>query len=249
MLTNSVQWRRMVAALCVTAGMLTAFSTAEACHRGGGYYGGYRQSAYYAQPVYVSPRYVVPAYSPVVYPVQVVASSPAQPSTASLVAQAKQMLKARDYAVAQQAITVALQREPKNAALLQLKSLISFAQSDYQQSAATAYAALTLGRAFDWNVIRQLYPSPAEYTEQYHQLAAVAKEKPEHAQLQFLLAYHHLVLGHQHEGRMALQQAQKSLPQDKLIPMLLSQLPKEAPTEDVPVSASLLADDLAPLPK
>ena len=108
---------------------------------------------------------------------------------------------------------------------------------------------MTLGRAFDWNAIRQLYPSPAEYTEQYHRLAATAKEKPEQAQLQFLLAYHHLVLGHQKEGRSALQQAQKNLPQDKLIPMLLSQLPQEAPVEDAPVPATLAADDPAPLAK
>ncbi len=245
MWTNSALWCRTTAALCVAAGTMTSLAPAEACHRGG-YSGGYRQSVHYVQPVYVTPRYVVPAYSPVVYPVQTVQAAPAQPATAALVAHAKQMLKAREYAAAQQAISVALQREPKNAALLQLKSLIAFAQADFQQSAATAYSAMTLGRAFNWNMVQQLYPSVAEYTEQYHQLASLAKEKPEQAQLQFLLAYHHLVLGHQKEGRMALEQAQKNLPQDKLIPLLLSQLPKDQPLDAAPTPATLASDDLPP---
>lgn len=225
---------RSAVALSLAAILAVPSSSADACQRRG-YYG----PAYY-------PTYVVPAYSPATYPVQVVMSAPAQPTTAALVAHAKAMLKARDYAAAQKSITAALAREPKNAALMQLKSLISFAQSDYQSAAATAYSALTLGRALDWNAIRQLYPSTDEYAVQYHHLTKTAREKPDQPHLQFLLAYHHLMLGHQKEGRMALEAARTLLPQDKLIPLLLSQLPAETRPENAPMPQTVAADDLPP---
>jgi predicted Zn-dependent protease len=232
MLTHGTRFVRSLAAMCVAASTVAPMASAEACHR---------------RPVYVAhPAYVVPAYSPVTYPVQTTVTVAPQPTTAALVAQAKKMLKAREYVAAQQAINAALAREPKNSALMQLKSLIAFAQGDFRQSAAMAYSALTLGRSLDWNAVRQLYPSAAEYAEQYRRLAMMAKETPDQPHLQFLLAYHHLMLGHQKEGRMALEQAQKMLPQDKLISLLLTQVPAMPKSTEPPSATTLAADDLPP---
>lgn len=226
---------RLVAAACLAATVAVPFASAEACHRRGGY----GPAVHYPRPVYATP-----AYQPAVYPM--VTTNSAQPTMAALVAHAKQMLKSRDYDAAQKGVTAALAREPKNSALMQLKSLISFAQSDYQTSAAMAYSALTLGRSLDWNAIQQLYPSANEYTLQYRLLSATAKDKPDQPHLQFLLAYHHLMLGHKDAGRTALLAAQEKLPQDKLIPLLLSQLPAETKAVATPVPETLAADEPAP---
>lgn len=241
MLTHLTTLTRAAALLTLAVATVVPATSVEACHRGGGYRGGYGGG-------YARPAYVTPSYSPVQYTTQSAVAAPAQPTTPALVAQAKQMLKSRNYGAAQQAVDVALKREPKNAALMQLKSLISFAQSDFQAAAAMAYSALTLGQSFDWNVCRQLYPSTAEYTQQYQTLAAVVKAKPDQPHLQFLLAYHHLLLGHQKEGRAALELAKSLLPQDKLIPMLLSQLPS-SPAKEAPAAPSVAVDDSAPMVK
>jgi hypothetical protein len=216
---------RSAAAVGLAAVALSPVASVEACGRGGYAGGGYARSSY-----------AVPAYGSVTYPVQVSTAANTQRHSQQMVLRARQLLKAREYAAAHQAISVAVAREPKNSALLQLRSLISFAQGDFQKAAADAYSALSFGRSLDWTAIQQLYPSVPEYTDQYHRLAAVAKEKPEEAHVQFLLAYHHLMLGHKPEGRVALEAAQKKLPQDKLIPMLLAQLPAAPKTEAVPVA-------------
>lgn len=212
---------------------------AEACPRGGyssgygygysgyssGYYSAYRPAAVYQQASYVSTP---------VQTVQVTSTSTSTSGLAASIDQSAAALKRRDYGTALAAADKALQQSPQNSDVHQLKSLILFAMGDYQKASASAYNGLATGRAFTWPTVAKLYPSVEDYKRQYASLAEQTRDKSDQASLHFLLGYHHLMLGHVAEGRASLAAAQTKLPQDKLLSVLLSQLP--APT---PVAPSL----------
>src|SRR5262249_15014762 len=132
MLTNASRFARTATLLCAAIVTALPLTSAQACNRGGYWYGGTGFGYGYC---YSRPAYVVPAYSAVSYPVVQTSAAQTQPTTLALVTHAKKMLKARNFAEAQQAVSVALQREPKNSQLMQLKALIAFAQNDFQTAA------------------------------------------------------------------------------------------------------------------
>lgn len=233
---------RLVAAALVAAGSMAALSQpASACpphHFGGlggfGGYGGYNHS-YYTQPTYA---YAQPAYyatAQQVAPVAVAASvattvPPATSTVQALVGDAKSYFKQRQFEAAISSLNTAVSMATADqmSELLQFRSLVYFAKGDVQHSSADAYAGLAAGSSLNWTAIAALYPSTEEYARQYHLLAQAAQVKANDASIQFLLGYHHLMLGHVAEGRAALVAAQQSLPNDRLLPALIAQLPAPA---------------------
>jgi len=217
---------------------------AQACPRGGysSGYSGYGYSGYssgYSQSY--RPHYVYQQATYVTTPTQTVqVTSTSSASTSSLAAaiqESRTALKVRNYGSALAAADKALKLSPQNSDVNQLKALILFSMGDFQKASASAYTGLSTGRAFTWPTLAQLSPSVDDYKRQYAALADQSRANPDQASLSFLLGYHHLMLGHMAEGRAALAAAQEKLPQDKLLPLLLSQLP--APVESIPAAPSL----------
>ncbi len=180
--------------------------------------------------VYSSPTPNYVTHSRPVYRT-VVATPAATPAAKAreLVTLAKSAFRRSLYAEALQHTDRALTYLPKDANLHQLRSLCLFAQADYKPAAASAYTAFTLGNAWTWPALRELYTSTEQYKAHYTLLARMAKDADE-AHLHFLLAYHHLVLDHQEAGRRELELAQQLLPGDPLVAALLKVLPAPAST-------------------
>jgi tetratricopeptide (TPR) repeat protein len=94
-----------------------------------------------------------------------------------------------------------LERAPGDADLLQLRSLVSFALSDYPAAARDAAAALAENQFWDWSTLRSMYRTAADYTAQYRALETQALANPNAPELWFLLAYQNLVLGNRDTAR------------------------------------------------
>jgi thioredoxin-like negative regulator of GroEL len=153
--------------------------------------------------------------------------APTTPTQAEIVAQARQTLSARNYAAALSLTDQALSRAPQNSELLQMKSLVLMLKGDLQPAAVAAYSGLSTGVLLNRATLLALAPDEAEYLRQLSALERHAKGAPLNPDLQFLLAYHQLAAGNIAEGRAALLSARARLPNDTLIPVLLSQLPAE----------------------
>lgn len=208
-------------AALMTLLVTTQFSPRAACacppRRGG--------PVYYPRPASVSTSAVAVAAS-------------AAPTQAEIVAKARQALRTRDYASALQLTDQALQRLPQNSELLQMKSLALMLKGEFQAAAVAAHSGLSTGVIFNRATLLALAPDEAEYTRQLQTLLRQTQAAPGNADLQFLLAYHEFAAGHVAEGRAALLAAREKLPNDKLISVLLSQLPATPAASDAAPSVA-----------
>ena len=117
----------------------------------------------------------------------------------------------------------------RSPALDQFHSLCSFASGQYQQSAEYAYAALAQNQSvYDWNQIRGYYRDSNDYAKQYRALQLKAAEPEADESVQFLLGYHHLMLGHRQQSAKLFMQVLSRMPQDPVVKQVLS-ISQQAP--------------------
>jgi tetratricopeptide (TPR) repeat protein len=146
--------------------------------------------SYYTEPVLTAP----------VEPVQETATSALPPGvSADAVAKFEQAraaffegryddaLKLTDAAVAQM---------PRDAVLHEFRSLVLFALQRYPESAAAIRPVLDVGPGWDWKTLSSLYPNADVYTNQLRALEAAYEKDRKAADVQFLLGYHYVTLGH-----------------------------------------------------
>lgn len=138
-----------------------------------------------------------------------------------LVAAAKQSLKRGEYAVAKRQLDRVVKLTPDQADAYQFRSLVLFAQQDYDAAAADAYDTLLRGNMWTWNTVAKLYPSPKTYQTHYKSLARAARDDKQSMAKHFLLAYHHLMLGHLSHGEKELVHVLKIKPGESVTGKLL----------------------------
>jgi len=125
------------------------------------------------------------------------------------------------YASALKQMDKAIKLVPENHDARQFRSLILFAKQDYKLAAADAYDAVRLGPIWTWDTILELYPNKALYSEHYSRLQRDAKEQRDSLDVQFLLAYHHLALGHLAAGEKQLRRVLEIQPNEPVSQQLL----------------------------
>lgn len=178
-----------------------------------------------AQPTYVPPVYTkpMPTVSPVVAkPKPVRTPTPVELARIST-EKAKSLFKKREYSAAEKQLDEVIKQLPKNADAYQFRSLTHFTQSDWANSAADAYDAMSNGNTWTRDVLKSVYgpESIRYYDNQLRQLKRVVELNPS-MQSHFLLAYHHLVNGQWEEGKIQLEEVLALQPQEQLSRKLLS---------------------------
>jgi tetratricopeptide (TPR) repeat protein len=196
----------------------------QAVSGGNGWNGGQHQTLPYCpppkQPICVQPQPICVQPQPVRK--QPVRKETPEEKAARLFASAQQSFARRDYASALTAMDQVVELEPKNLDVLQFRSLVLFAQQDYQRAAADAYDALLLGPTWTWPTISKLYNSnTATYTAHYQALSRAAKSDQYSLEKHFLLAYHHLMLGHLEHGQKELEHVLAIQPNEPVSAQLL----------------------------
>lgn len=121
-------------------------------------------------------------------------------------------------------------------AVCQTYALILFQTGDFQKAAEWAYAGLQSVKPFDWNTIQGLYGHPEDYAARYRELQKLSREEPERVELHFLLAYHHLMLGHLRHAEAELKITQNSLGSDLVVQKLLQMAQNPAAEPPQPLS-------------
>ncbi len=99
-------------------------------------------------------------------------------------------------------------------------ALILFQNGDFSESAAWAYESLRASRPWDWDALRGLYGEAQDYAARYEQLQTRSAAQPDQIQRRFLLAYHHLMLGHQANATRELQSVKQSIAEDPVVQRL-----------------------------
>ena len=107
----------------------------------------------------------------------------------------------------------------------QMKALALFAMQKYEQAAASAYTVLKADAAWDWTMLRQMYPSREMYVQQLRTLQASAGQPTASAGVHFLLAYHWLMLDQMDAARAELIKTRQLQPDNQLVGDLLASLP------------------------
>lgn len=197
-----------------------------------GYYGGYGltnilyRSGYcsYYNPYYVANTAVVYDYSQPI-PVTVAAADPVPvPVAVDNLDLARQSFKIADYPAALNAVNRAIQAQPDDAVLHELRALTLFATGDYDQAAATLYSVLAVGPGWDWATMVGLYPNVETYTNQLRALENFARNNPRSASSRFVLAYHYMTQGFPQEAATTLKEVLTLQPNDQGAANLLKML-------------------------
>ena len=136
---------------------------------------------------------------------------------------AKAAFRNGDYRDAEKAIGAVIEALKRpDSELLQLHSLILFAQGDFHQAAASAHAALRSGSGWNWLAVRSHYSTVDVYTAQLRACEAASRRDPDTPYLRFLLGYHYLACGHSDSARRQFHQALELEPRDDLTSQLLA---------------------------
>ncbi|MBD3672264.1 MAG: hypothetical protein HUJ26_01945 [Planctomycetaceae bacterium] len=125
----------------------------------------------------------------------------------------------------------ALKEIPNDTAIHEFRALVLFALGNYEESAATLYAVLSVGPGWDWTTMSSLYPSVDIYTNQLRALEDYRSNHPTESAPRFVLAYHYLTAGHEDAAAEQLEKVVALNPKDELSRNLLLSLNPEA---DVP---------------
>lgn len=110
-------------------------------------------------------------------------------------------------------------------------ALCTFAEGDFDRSAELAYAGLAQNQPlYSWDQLRGYYKDPAVYTQQYQTLQAKAAAANAPVSTQFLLGYHHLMLGHRQHANQVFEQVLTQMPNDPVIRQTLT-ITQQAPPQ------------------
>ena len=177
----------------------------------------------YTNPYYATVVAAQPAQTTVVYdysqPINVTASAP-NPATVSSSEQvfsaARDAFKAGDFQRALDLTDQVLKDEPNVPVVHEFRALCLFALKRYDEAAAVDYAVLSAGPGWNWSTLVGLYPDVDTYTNQLRALEASVKSNPSSPAMQFLLAYHYLVQGHQDAAASQFQKVAQLQPGDQL---------------------------------
>jgi tetratricopeptide (TPR) repeat protein len=161
-----------------------------------------------------------------------VAATPPEPSVAESTEQvfsaARDSFKAGDYSRALDLADQVLKQTPNAPVVHEFRALCLFALKRYDEAASVAYAVLSAGPGWNWSTMIGLYPDVDPYTNQLRALEAAAKTDPSSSSLQFLLAYHYLVQGHEDVAASQFEKVAKLQPNDQLSASFVKALKKAA---------------------
>jgi len=158
--------------------------------------------------------------------------------------------KAGNY---QQALTQfdnALQLQPKDPVIHEVRALTLFALGAYTPAAAALNSLLSTSPGMDWTTMSSLYGNVDEYTAQLRQLEAYCTAHPDDAAAYFVLGYHYLVTGAKEQAADVFRVVTTKQPKDLVARQLLDTLvpPEPAMTtpavspENVPAPATAESD-------
>ncbi len=139
-------------------------------------------------------------------------------------AAAVRAFRERDYPMALQHADAAVEAMPQMAKFAQFRGLARFTMNEFTAAAEDVYQALRMGPAWDWPTVTEFYMKSADYASRYRDLQRAAKADPESAELQFLVAYHHMMLGHHDAALAAWQRTDQLLPDDSVVTAQLRRL-------------------------
>jgi tetratricopeptide (TPR) repeat protein len=139
---------------------------------------------------------------------------------------ARDAFKAGDYSKALEQTDEAIRQMPNEAALHELRGVVLFALSRYEDAAAPLYAMLSVGPGWDWQTLVGLYPNVSVYTEQLRSLETYCKLNPRSASARFVLAYLYLTQGNIDVAVDQLKRVVALQPKDAIAAGLIQQLDK-----------------------
>jgi len=122
-----------------------------------------------------------------------------------------------DYPNASKYANTAVEAMPKIEKFLQFRGLSRFAMKEFELAAEDLYEALKTGAAWDWPTVANFYGDVADYASRYSELQRASQAKLNSVELQFLVAYHHMILGHHDAAMAAWQRTESLLPDDPVV--------------------------------
>lgn len=102
----------------------------------------------------------------------------------------------------------------------QVYALTLFQVGDFSSAAEWAHNGLRTSKPLNWETIQGFYGNPADYAGRYKELQQRSRREPDRIELRFLLAYHHLMLGHREYAESELQVVQQALGDDEVVQAL-----------------------------
>jgi tetratricopeptide (TPR) repeat protein len=127
-----------------------------------------------------------------------------------------------DYSAAVEHLEKSVAANPNDPMPHSLYSLALFANGKYDAAAEYAYSAAANSPVWDWEQLRFLYAAPEHYTVQYEQLQLAARLASATPGTHFLLAWHHLMLGHRESAQAELDRVLQHLPNDPVAMRLMN---------------------------
>jgi tetratricopeptide (TPR) repeat protein len=151
-------------------------------------------------------------------------ADPKAMAASETLAGARQAFRAGTYERAQELADRAVRRMPGDPAGHEFRALVLFARGRYTGAAAALYAVLDAGPGWNWETLSGMYADPAVYIDQLRALEAFARDNPEDARAQFVLAYHYLVVDAKEAAAAALKRVAELKPEDQMAPELVRML-------------------------
>ena len=191
----------------------------------------------YSNPYYANNSSAVYNYSlpvPVSYAATTVVPENGVSSSAQVLDDAVLAFQQNDYDRALDITNKGIAQYPDDAVLHEFRSLVLFANQDYQQSAATIHSVLAVGPGWDWTTLSGIYADVSLYTVQLRALEAFTKSNPQDAASQFLLAYHYMSCGHPDAAARHFQQVVTLMPNDQVASDLARMLTPPEPASTTP---------------
>ena len=142
----------------------------------------------YSNPYYVNSGVSIYNYSqpiPVTYNIANSSANTSSDSVDQVFAYAVAAFKRNDYDTAFDLNNQGITQFPDDAVLHELRSLIYFAQGDYQSAAGTIHSVLAVGPGWDWATLIGMYSDVAVYTKHLRALELYVRSNPQDAASQF----------------------------------------------------------------
>jgi tetratricopeptide (TPR) repeat protein len=183
----------------------------------------------YSQPIIMAPGETTLSSNPSNGPI-------AEVPEASLTTfdQARNDFFAGDYTAALKATDEALKESPNDAVMHEFRALTLFALGQYQESAATLYAVLSVGPGWDWTTMIGLYPQVDIYTEQLRKLEQFVTDNPDDNAGLLVLSYQYITAGHDQAAATELERLVALTPTDPVAIQLLLSVDPDAKIPDPP---------------
>jgi len=202
---------------------------------GGGDGGGY---ADYSQPVTMDAQQAA----------DFVAAEASQPATATLPPGVSQEAVDKfdqgrgafyngQYAEALKFTDEALTKMPKDAVIQEFRALCLFALKRYREAAAVMNAVLAVGPGWDWTTMSGLYADAATYTAQLRALEDYLGKNLQSADVNFLAAYHYIIIGDTAAATIQLKRVLALQPNDTVaVDLLQAMSPSDKPASTTPAA-------------